>query len=205
MDKPAETVHPLHPLIRERWSPRAFSGLPIEDSALLLLLEAARWAPSCFNEQPWRFVVAKRQDEEAFQKLLSCLHESNQRWAGQAGVLLLATTRTSFSRNDQPNRHASHDLGLAVAQLSLQATALGLRVHQMAGFSGERARELYGIPDAYEPVTAIAVGHPGRPEDLPEDLRARETQRRERRPLAELAFAGVWGQALAGTDTSDAR
>ncbi|MCB9558143.1 MAG: nitroreductase family protein [Deltaproteobacteria bacterium] len=196
MDKPAHTDQQLHPLIRDRWSPRAFSCQPIEDTALYSLLEAARWAPSCFNEQPWRFVVASRQDEAAFGKLLSCLNESNRRWAQRAGVLVLATASKSFARNGKPNRHALHDLGLAVAQLSIQATALGLRVHQMAGFSIERVRELYGIPDAFDPVTVIAIGYPGVPDDLPEDLRDRETQQRERKPLAEIAFVGVWDQPM---------
>jgi nitroreductase len=196
MKKNAPADHDVHPLIRERWSPRAFASRTVERAELRSLLEAARWAPSSFNEQPWRFLVAQREDEEGFQALLSCLNDTNQRWAKNAAVLVLSAASPSFARNGKPNRHALHDLGLAVSQLTLQATALGLRVHQMGGFSVERARELLSIPPTVEPVTVLAIGFPGNPDELPADLREKELRKRERKPLAELAFQGRWGAPL---------
>jgi nitroreductase len=196
MDKPAPIAHDVHELIRDRWSPRAFSKRPLRGAVLRSLLEAARWAPSCFNEQPWRFLVAHRDNQAEFERLLSCLDEKNQRWAKGAAVLMLSVARASFARNGKPNRHALHDVGLAVAQLTLQATALGLGVHQMAGFSAERARELYAIPAEFEPVAAIAVGYPGDPDALPGDLRERELGARSRHPHSAFVFAGTWGDPL---------
>lgn len=196
MKKPAITEYDLHPLVAERWSPRAFSDAPVSETQLRMLLEAARWAPSCFNEQPWRFVVARREQAEAFERMLSCLNEKNQLWAARGAVLVITAAAKNFSQSGAPNRHAWHDVGLAVAQLSLQATALGLRLHQMAGFTADRAKALYAIPDDFEAVTALVIGHPGDAGDLPEPLRQRELAARERKPLSELAFAGTWGTAL---------
>ena len=197
MEKPASTEHDVHDLIRRRWSPRAFSSQSVGDAELGSLLEAARWAASCMNEQPWRFIVARRENQVEFDRLLSCLNEGNQRWAQGAAVLILSVARQTFARNGKPNRHALHDVGLATAQLSLQATALGLAVHPMAGFSAAKARDLYAIPEEFEPVAALAVGYPGLPEDLPDDLRARELAERSRHPQTEFAFAGTWGEPLA--------
>jgi len=194
--KPAATDHEVHELIRDRWSPRAFSSEPVSDADLHSMLEAARWAASCFNEQPWRFLVARRDDEAEFARLLSCLVASNRSWAKGASALLLTVASTKLAHNDQPNRHALHDVGLATAQLSLQATALGLVVHPMAGFSAERARELYAIPEDFECVAAIALGHPADLSELSEDVRMREMAERLRRPQAEFAFTGTWGAPL---------
>ncbi len=196
MEKPAPADHDVHELIRKRWSGRAFSSTPVGDAELRSLLEAARWAASCFNEQPWRFLVARRENREAFDRLLSCLTESNQRWAKGAAVLMLSVASKAFAQNRKPNRHALHDVGLATAQLTLQATARGIAVHQMAGFSTERARELFAIPEDFEPVTAIAIGYPGNPDDLPEDLRARELGERSRKPQSEFVFADKWEAPL---------
>jgi nitroreductase len=196
MKKTAPTDHEVHDLIRDRWSPRAFSSKPVGDRELRSMLESARWAPSCFNEQPWRFLVARQEDEAEFGRLLSCLTEKNQRWAKNAPLLMLSVASKQFERSGKPNRHALHDVGLAAAQLTLQATALGLRVHQMAGFSQERARELYAIPEDFEPVAAIAIGYPGDPKDLSEDLRERELSGRSRHPQDEFVFAGTWGKPL---------
>ncbi|PRP99638.1 nitroreductase family protein [Enhygromyxa salina] len=192
----ASTDHDVHELIRRRWSPLAFSSQPVADRDLRSVLEAARWGPSCFNEQPWRYIVARREQEAEFARMLSCLVEKNQRWAQAAPVLMLSVARLAFAANDRPNRHALHDVGLATAQLSLQAAALGLGVHQMAGFSPDRARELYAIPDSFEPVAAIALGYPGAPDQLPEDLRARDRGARIRHPQAEFVFAGTWDTPL---------
>ena len=196
MKKPAPTDHQVHELIRERWSPRAFSDEAVEEPRLRSLLEAARWAASCFNEQPWRFIVARKQNATEFERLLSCLNEKNQRWAKGAAVLVLSAASKVFAHDGRPNRHALHDAGQAAAQLTLQATALGLVVHQMAGFSQDRARQLYGIPDDVEPVAAMAIGYPGDPDDLPEDLRDRELGGRSRKSQAEFVFEGTWGAPL---------
>lgn len=188
MNEFSKTGHEIHELIEKRWSPRAFSGAPMSDADWGSLLEAARWAPSSFNEQPWRFIVAKREDQEEFGRVLSCIAEKNAEWAKNAAVLMLSVTKTTFARNGKPNRHALHDVGLAVAQLTLQATALGIGVHQMAGFSADRARELYGIPAEFEPVTAIAVGYPSEQKDAHD----RELTGRSRLGLKDLVFAGAW-------------
>jgi nitroreductase len=196
MEKIAPVDHEIEMLIRRRWSPRAFSDRTPDVETLQSVLEAARWAASCFNEQPWRFIVAQRQVENEFGRLLACLNESNQIWAKNAAVLMMSVARTTFSHNGQPNRHALHDVGLAVAQLTLQATALGLMVHQMAGFSSELARESYAIPFDHEPVAVLALGYLGEPDGLPAELRAREVADRSRRPQAEFVFTGTWGRPL---------
>ncbi len=194
MEKPAPADHPLHDVLRRRWSPRAFDPRPVEPEKLLSLLEAARWAPSSSNEQPWHFIIATRDDRETFASITGCLRRGNQRWAPRAPVLLLAVARLFFEDDNDPNRHAWHDLGLAVGNLLAQATAMGLMVHQMAGFYRDRAREVFAIPEGYEPVTVIAVGYPGDPSTLPADLQQRERQPRERKPLTAFVYAGRWGQ-----------
>jgi len=194
--KPADTDHDIHPLLRDRWSPRSFSGEALDEEAIRALLEAARWSASCFNEQPWRYLVAPRTDESAFAAMLACLGEPNQTWAKNAGVLMIACTRTTFSRNDKPNRHAWHDVGLASAQLTAQATAMDLGVHQMAGFSSEKARATYGIPEGFEPVTAIAIGKRAPADALPDPLKERELAPRSRKAMSEIAFRGKWERAF---------
>ena len=194
MEKPAATDHPVHELIRRRWSPRAFAARPVEAEKIASLFEAARWAPSSFNGQPWHYIVAVKEDEAAFARLLNCLRPQNIQWAQHAPVLVLAVAQLSLSPERGPNRHAFHDVGLANENLVLQATALGLVSHQMAGFLPEKARETFGIPEGYEAVTAIAVGYPGDPADLPPETRAREHQPRERKPQREFVFAESWGR-----------
>lgn len=192
MHKPAESSAPLHELIRERWSPRSFVDRSVEPEKIQSLLEAARWAPSSSNEQPWSYVLATKDQPEAFARLAECLVEANS-WAKRAPLLLLAIAATNFAKNGKPNRHAFHDLGLANENLVLQAVAMGLAAHQMAGFLPDRARELHQIPAGQEPLTMIAVGYPGEPDNLAEPLRARELAPRSRKPLAEMAFTGKWG------------
>jgi nitroreductase len=183
----------LHPLIRERWSPRVFADRSVEPDVLRTLFEAARWAPSSYNDQPWSFIVARRDDPAAFEKLLGCLVEANRKWARDAPVLALSVARLEFRHNGKPNRHAYHDVGLATAQLVLQARALDVAVHQMAGFDVDKARETYRIPEGHDPLTAIALGYD--PESLPEDVREKELKDRGRKPLEEVVFAGAWGTA----------
>lgn len=196
MDNPAPTNIPIHDLIRRRWSPRAFADRSVATADLVGLLEAARWAPSSGNEQPWRFLIARREETESFARLLACLVPGNQRWAASAPVLMLTATRRAFVRNDKPNRHAMHDAGLALANLLIEATARGLAAHPMAGFDADAARLAFSIPEEFDPVAAVAIGYPGDPERLPDDLRAREIAPRTRRPLAESLFGSTWGEAV---------
>jgi nitroreductase len=192
MEKPASVDHPIHELIRNRWSPRAFSNRSISEQELCSLFEAARWAPSCFNEQPWDFIVAKKDDPHGFSKMLECLTERNQGWAKEASVLIIAVAKMNFDHNGSPNRHAFYDTGQAVAGLTVQATALGIQVHQMAGFSPDQARKVYTIPPGHEALTAIALGYPGDVKTLPGPLRKAELADRARRPLFEFVFSGSW-------------
>jgi nitroreductase len=194
MEKPADSLYPIEALLKRRWSPRAFADRAVEPEKLLSLWEAARWAASTANQQPWYFIVATKQDAAEYARLLSCLRENNQQWASQAPVLMVSVAKLAFDVNGQPNRHAFHDVGLAVANLIVQATAFGLGVHQMAGFSPERVRELYGVPDDFEPVAGIVLGYPGDPTILPDELRQRELAPRVRRPLESFVFERAWGQ-----------
>lgn len=196
MEKPADAQYPIHDLIKRRWSPRAFSDQPIEAEKLHMLFEAARWAPSSNNEQPWRFIFANRDHELEWNRLLSCLVEANRKWAYRAPVLILSVASLNFEEDATPNRHAFHDTGMAVENLVLQATALGLSAHQMAGFDVEKARADLKIPSGYEPVAMIAVGYPGDLAFLSDRLRERELRPRSRRPLSDWTFAGQWGNPL---------
>ncbi|WP_211259421.1 nitroreductase family protein [Belnapia moabensis] len=192
-DREAPAEHPIEALLRRRWSPRSFTGAPVERAALDSLLEAARWAASSSNQQPWHLIVARKADEpEAFGKLLGVLAPGNQPWAGQASVLMLAVARMVNPANGNPNRHAFYDTGAAMAQMALQAAALGMQLHQMGGFDAAKAREVFGIREGYEPATAIALGPVGVAEALPEALAAREVAPRQRRPIGEWAFFGGW-------------
>ena len=183
----------IHPLLEKRWSPRAFSDEPLSEKSIGRLFEAARWAPSSYNDQPWHFIYATRDQPDAHRRLLQCLNEGNRAWAGAAPLLAVAVARPHFSRNGNPNRHAWHDVGQAIAFLTVQATAMDLYVHQMAGFSPERTKETYGIPDAYEPVTAFVVGHLGDPENLEDEgKRAAESRPQKRKGLEAFVFEGEW-------------
>jgi len=193
MQKPASTDFPVHDLIRDRWSPRAFAGKPVEPALLASLFEAARWAPSSNNEQPWAYLVATNDDAENFAKTLSVLVEFNAGWAKNAPVLALAVSRLNFQSNNTPNRNAFYDTGAATALLSVEATARGLLVHQMAGFDHVKAKLVFEIPLDCEPIAAIAIGYPGDPDSLPQKLRDREVAPRTRKPLAEFVMSGRWG------------
>ena len=194
MEKTAKTKYPVHELLRRRWSPLAFSEQRVDPETIGSLLEAARWAPSSFNEQPWSFIIATKDDPAEYERLLSCLIEFNQQWARKAPVLMLTVASLKFARNQKDNRHAFHDVGLAAANLVVQATSLGLVVHHMAGILPDKAREVFGIPEGHEAVTGIALGYPGDAAKLDEKLRQREQAPRSRKPLAEFVFTGRWGQ-----------
>ena len=193
MHKPAATDVSLHELIRNRWSPRAFSEEPVGPEVLRSLFEAARWAPSSNNEQPWAYMVAAKDDPENFAKMLSVLVEFNANWAKHAPVLALSVAHLKAQRDAKPNRVALHDVGSASAQLTLEANARGLQVHQMAGFDADKARQAFAIPADWEPVAAMAIGYPGDPASLPDKLRERELAPRTRKPLSEFVMTGGWG------------
>lgn len=190
--KRAETEYPVLDLIKERWSPRAFSDEAVDRELLRQLFDAARWAPSSYNEQPWRFIVATRDEPAEFERLGDVLNEWNRKWATGAPVLGLTIVKETFSRNGSENRAAEHDLGQAIAYLSLEATRHDLYLHQMAGILPERARELYGIPGGYRPFTMFALGYLGDPDTLPENMQSGETANRSRKPIDEIVFRGDW-------------
>lgn len=183
--------------IENRFSPYRFEPRQVEDEKILRCLEAARWAASSFNDQPWSWIVARRQDGEAFEVMISCLMEANQAWATHAGVLMISVIRTTFRANGKPNRVALHDLGQADAHLALQATELGLQVHQMAGVNLSVTRSTYEIPEGHEPQTAIAIGYPDLSEpktETEQKFRERETGSRTRLPLEKQVFSGKWAR-----------
>ncbi|MEQ8247605.1 MAG: nitroreductase family protein [Alphaproteobacteria bacterium] len=196
LEKPADTASPIHPLLGNRWSPRAFADKPVEPAKLLAVFEAARWAASSNNGQPWAFVVAQKDDPAAFAQMIDCLMPGNQGWASLAPVLILTFARPTWPGEDRPNRTAQHDVGMATAMMSIQAEALGLRTHHMGGIVLDKIREVYAVPDDFDPVSAIALGYQGTTDLLAEEKdRARETLPRTRKALAEIVFTQRFGQA----------
>ncbi|MEE4361791.1 MAG: nitroreductase family protein [Pseudomonadales bacterium] len=185
--KTPDTTVPVHRLIAERFSPYGWSDRSVAPEDLAALFEAARWAPSCYNEQPFRYLVATREDPEAFERMLGTLVDGNRAWAQAVPVLALGIVATRFARNGDENAHARHDLGLASANLSLEATARGIAVHQMAGILPDEARTRFGIPEGYEAVTALAIGYAD-----PASQLERDRAPRVRRPLGETVFTGQW-------------
>jgi nitroreductase len=195
MKNTAPTEFPIHELIANRWSPRAFSDKSISPDDLRSLFEAARWAPSSNNEQPWAFLVATRDDQENFGKAVLPLVEFNANWAKHAFVLGYAVSELAFAKNNTPNRNAHYDTGAAMALLSTEATARGLMVHQMAGFDPDTAREVFEIPSGWEAIAAFAIGYPGDAASLPEPYRSRETAPRSRKPTRDFVMTGAWGKS----------
>jgi nitroreductase len=193
MNNPTSNEYPIQDLIRNRWSPRAFSDKAVSPETLRSLFEAARWAPSSSNEQPWVYLVATKEDTENFQKMLSILVEFNVGWAKHAPVLALSVTHLASSKGNSPNRFAFHDVGSASAQLTLEAVARGLLVHQMAGYDVEKARKVFEIPAGWDPVAAMALGYHGDPATLPAPYKERETAPRVRKPISEFVMSGRWG------------
>ncbi len=195
IEKRADTTFPIHDLLSERWSPRAFADRAIPPEILGSLLEAARWSPSSRNQQPWRFVIAERHSNvDGFARILGTLMEGNQLWAQRASVLLIAVIKPTLDHTDRANVYARYDLGQAMAHLSIQAMSVGLYIHQMGGFRRERAREALAIPGDFEPVVSAAIGYLAEPSTLPEEIQERELALRTRHPLAELVFSGMWGE-----------
>jgi nitroreductase len=202
IDKLAETQVPIHDLMSRRWSSRAFADEPVEREKLLSVFEAARWAASSSNEQPWAFLVATRNDSKNYEELAAVLVESNRAWANRAPVLILTLAHTQFEKDGRPNRYALHDLGQATANLVLQATALGLMTHQMAGFDVQAARQRFAVPAGWEPASVIALGYAGDLETLTESLQQRELAQRQRKPLANFVFSGTWGHPAPVADSA---
>jgi nitroreductase len=192
--KQAAPDYPIHELLAARWSPYAFEDRPVSEADLRALFEAARWAASSYNEQPWSYIVATKDDPEQFQRLLSCLVDGNQVWAKAAPVLALGVVSLKFTRNGNDNRAAVHDLGLAAGNLLVEATARGLFVHQMIGILPDKARAEYGIPEGFEAWTALAIGYQGDPMSLADPLRQRDLAARQRKPLSAFVFSGQWGK-----------
>jgi nitroreductase len=194
-EKPAGADRHINQLMRRRWSPRVFEDREVERNKILTLLEAARWAPSCFNEQPWRYLVFDGSDRDALERARACLVEGNA-WALKAPILMISVARNNFSKNEAPNRTAQHDVGLASEDLVLQAVDSGLAAHQMAGFDVERTRSEFKIPGDYTPIAMIAIGYPYRGDlgALPEKVRNSELAGRSRKPIGEIAFGAKWGE-----------
>jgi nitroreductase len=182
--------YPIDPLILERWSPRAMSGEPMTEEELMQLFEAARWAPSAYNNQPWRFIYAYR-DTPEWQKLFDLLVPFNQEWTKNAAVLIVIISANNFAFNGKPSRTHSFDTGSAWENLSLQGSAMGLVVHGMEGFDYDRARKELHIPADYTIEAMCAVGRPGKKENLPEQMQEREVQS-GRKPVSEFIFEGTF-------------
>ncbi|MFQ6333718.1 nitroreductase family protein [Methylophilus sp. 3sh_L] len=198
MQKPAITQQPIHDLIANRWSGRAYDASQgVSKEQVISLLEAARWAPSCFGDQPWRYVVCnKAENLQAWQAAFDCLVPGNQGWAVNAPVLLLICADTLFSHNDKPNKWAPYDTGAATENLCLQATALGLMAHQMGGFDADKARTAFKVPERYQILAMVTVGYQADVESLTGETKERETAARTRKPLNELFFNGQWDQSI---------
>jgi nitroreductase len=182
------SVEGVVPIILERWSPRAFEDRYVNPADLKKVFEAARWAPSSYNEQPWRYLMGQR-ESPTWNKIFSTLVPTNQHWAQNASVLILGAAKIRFSHNDSPNYYAVHDLGAADVLITLQAAALGLVTHQMAGFDQAKAREVFAIPESYAVGSVMALGYQAEPATLPnERFQSQEQMPRSRKPLSEIVF-----------------
>lgn len=194
--KPRKAIDtPVNALIEKRWSGRAFSDRAVEKEKVRTLFEAVRWAPSCMNEQPWRFILTHK-GEPGYERLFATLKPGNQSWAGEAPILILTVVKTVFSQTGTPNTYALYDLGLAMGHFGLQATELGLNLHQMAGFDRNLTKELFHLPENYEPATIIALGYLGDPETLPEKYQKSEQAPQIRKKVEEFVFQEAWGNTI---------
>lgn len=198
MHKPAITQVNIDETIAKRWSGRAYdASKTISKAKIIALLEAARWAPSCFGDEPWRFIVwDKNTDANAWQQAFDCVVPNNQTWVKDAPLLILVCAGTLFGHNQSPNRWGQYDTGAAAENLCLQAASMGLMAHQMGGFNADKTRERFAIPAEYTLMAMIAVGYEGDANNLPDELKARELAARKRKPLGELFFSGTWGKPI---------
>jgi len=198
MNKAAITKVSIDKMIANRWSGRAYdASKPVSNAQIIALLEAARWAPSCYGDQPWRFIVwNKNTDVHAWQQALDCLAPSNQTWAKDVPLLILVCADTLFNHNQQANRWAQYDTGAAAENLCLQASSMGLMAHQMGGFNADLARDKFNIPEQFTLMAMISVGYPALLASLDGDALTRETATRTRRELNDLFFAGCWNKPV---------
>jgi len=196
--KKIDTQEEIDDLLARRWSGRAYDAdRPVAHEHIISLLEAARWAPSCYGDEPWRYIVCdKSTNEVAWDKAFSCLAEGNQSWAVNASVLILALANTIFGQNDNENRWAQYDTGAASMSLCIQASSLGLMVHQMGGFNAEKAAEVFSIPEQYTSMAMMAIGYQLAEDKITGELMQRESSARQRNPLAEQFFDGEWGKPI---------
>jgi nitroreductase len=197
IQKPADTEQPIHDLLAERWSGRAYDpDVEVSQEQITSLTEAARWAPSCSGEEPWRYLLCNKfTDPVAWDKAFASLAPGNQTWAKNAPLLILAASATGFREKDKANPWVGHDTGAANLSLCLQATAMGLMSHQMGGYDPDKMREAFNIPDHIKLWSMIAIGHPAPLDNLTEEQMERELKPRERRPLQQQFFHGQWPEA----------
>ncbi len=193
MIKKAKTKHKVIETIKNRWSPRSFSDKLIDNESISSLFEAASWAASAFNEQPWRFIYATKDNSKVYNQILGCLIEWNQNWAKSAPLLILAIAKLNFTHNNEPNRTAFYDLGQAIGQMGLQASSMGLFIHQMSGFDHNKAEKEFNIPDGFTAVSVLAVGYLGNTKNLDETLKKMEETARTRNKLDDFVFTGNFG------------
>ena len=197
-EKSAATQEPIHDIIARRWSGRAFdASKPVPPQAIISLCEAARWAPSSYGDEPWRYLVwDKLADPVAWRRAFSCLAESNQAWVKRAPLLMLSLAGKNLRHDDSPNRFAQHDTGMASMAMVLEAVALGLMAHQMGGFDAAKIRAEFAVPEDYTCMAMIAIGYPAGAGILDDSLKDRELAPRSRRPLGEQFFAAAWGKGI---------
>ena len=195
MKKPAITEQPIHSILSDRWSSRAYDpDQLVSQESFLSLMEAARWSPSCMGEQPWQFISFHKKDATSWTQALNCLSVGNQNWAMDASILILACARQSFSNNEKPNRWNQYDTGAACENICLQATSLGLVAHQMGGFDVEKSRQLFQIPGQYDLMSFIAIGYPLAEEKISAEALVKEKEARKRKPLREIFYTNQWGE-----------
>ena len=195
MKKPAITEQPIHSIISDRWSSRAYDpDQLVSQESFLSLMEAARWSPSCMGDQPWQFITFHKKDATSWTQALNCLSVGNQNWAMDASILILACARQSFSNNQKPNRWNQYDTGAACENICLQATSIGLVAHQMGGFDVEKSRQLFQIPGQYDLMSFIAIGYPLAVEKISAEALVKEKEARKRKPLREIFYTNQWGE-----------
>jgi len=195
MKKPAITEQPIHSILSDRWSSRAYDpDQLVSQESFLSLMEAARWSPSCMGDQPWQFITFHKKDATSWTQALNCLSVGNQNWAMDASILILACARQSFSNNEKPNRWNQYDTGAACENICLQATSIGLVAHQMGGFDVEKSRQLFQIPGQYDLMSFIAIGYPLAVEKISAEALVKEKEARKRKPLREIFYTNQWGE-----------
>lgn len=197
MLKKANTSFSINTILENRWSPRAFADKKVDKETLQRILEACRWSPSCFNEQPWQFIIGQKNSyQSTYDKILNSLTTSNQVWAKTADILMLACGRKYFKQNNKENNYTRYDVGQSVAHLTFQAMTEGVFVHQMAGFSVAKVIEEFNIPSEVEPISVIALGYLGSPDILPTNLKEKEIGERNRQALELIFFTEEYGKPL---------